>query len=73
MKHIKVEGHSDLYRDPNTGAIINKNKSEYDVYTMAQKARMTDRERINNIESDMNKIKDELYGIKLMLQTLLDR
>ncbi len=73
MKHIKVEGHSDLYRDPNTGAIINKNKSEYDVYTMAQKARMTDRERINNIESDMNKIKDELSGIKLMLQTLLDR
>lgn len=71
--YLKVEGHSDLYRDPKTGAIINTNKSEFEVYSKAQKLRMTDKQRINTLENDISQIQSELTDIKLLLQKLLEK
>ena len=34
MKHLKVEGHNNLLRDGDTGAIINNDKSGYSSYMM---------------------------------------
>ena len=34
---IPVEGHTDLYRDPLSGAIIKTNQEEYDTYIKASK------------------------------------
>ena len=46
MSLIPVEGHNGLYRDSNTNAIINKNRSEYESY----------KNRKKKLENEKNKI-----------------
>jgi hypothetical protein len=60
---IPVEGHSDLKRDPASGAIININKGNVAVI---KAARRKAEERIQTLENDMSEIKD-------MLKTLLNK
>ena len=68
--YIKVEGHSDLSRDPNTQAIINRDRSAYENY-MARKKTLekknsefdTMKEELDNVKSDIGDIKDMLSSI----------
>ena len=62
---IKVEGHPHLYRDENTGAIINCDDVGYDQYI---KSIEKSKERKREI-SDMKKDIDE---IKSLLKILVD-
>ena len=62
---IKVEGHSHLYRDEKTGAIINCDDAGYDQYI---KSIEKSKERKREI-SDMKKDIDE---IKSLLKILVD-
>lgn len=71
MNKIKVEGHSDLYRDPNTGAIINSNKSEFEKYIKTYRKQKTDSARLDNVESDLSELKSEISDIKSMLIQLM--
>jgi len=70
-KFIKVEGHPDLSRDLNSGAIVNRNRSAYDRAKQraaeAQKARDT----IRDTTRDINTLKSEMYEIKSLLQQLV--
>jgi hypothetical protein len=67
---IKVEGHPDLSRDLNSGAIVNRNRSAYDKAKQraaeAQKARDTIRDTIR----DINTLKSEMYETKSLLKKL---
>ena len=36
MSKIKVEGHSNLYRDPDSGAVINSSRADYERYMKAK-------------------------------------
>lgn len=60
---IKVSGHADLVRDPQTGAIINNNRSEYEAY-IARKTAMESRER------DFQRQAEELTNIKLEMESM---
>ena len=40
MKHLKVEGHNNLLRDSETGAIINSDKSGFSSYMMNKNIKM---------------------------------
>ncbi len=68
--YIKVEGHSDLARDPNTQAIINRDRSAYENYmvrkeTLEKKNSEFDtmKEELDNVKSDIGDIKDMLSSI----------
>lgn len=61
---LKVEGHSDLYRDEETKAIINKS-DEYSKYIHQRTLRMNQAEEIKNLKSDINEMKQ-------MMSTLLE-
>ena len=39
MDKVKVEGHSNLYRDTQSGAVIDSNRSEYEQYMKAKQNR----------------------------------
>jgi hypothetical protein len=54
---IKVEGQPDLVRDPNSGAIINTNKSNV---AIIKEARKKSEERLQTLENDVSEIKDML-------------
>jgi hypothetical protein len=62
---LKVQGHSDLYRDENTGAIINKS-SEYDKYIQKRNLRISQAQEINDLKSDVSEM-------KLMMNAILEK
>ena len=76
----KVEGESDLVRDMNSTAIINRNKSAYEMAKKrAEQAKKKlieeeeQRDSIRNATREINTLKCEMHEIKDMLKTLLGR
>ncbi len=63
MKSVK--GHPHLYRDENTGAIINTNSSQY-------KQRLKSISVIKSDKNELNKLREEIDELKLLLTQLTD-
>lgn len=72
MNYLKVEGHNDLFRDPQTNSIINANMAEYQQYLTRRSLKNEETQRINNLESDVSGIKDDLNEIKTLLRSLIN-
>ena len=77
----KVEGESDLVRDMNSTAIINRNKSAYEMDPKKRseqakrnlwKKKNKGRNQKRN-ERDANTLKCEMHEIKSLLQQLVDK
>ena len=50
MEDVKVQGHSDLVRDPITNAIINTNKSGYEEYISRRNIKKSETQKVQNLE-----------------------
>jgi len=72
INYIKVEGHSNLMRDPNTNSIINANMTEYQEYITRRESKSDKNQKIQNLESDVANIKNDLDEIKSLLRSLLN-
>ena len=72
-KFLQVEGHTDLVRDTESNAIINKNKSAYMLAKKRAESAQRERDAIRNASREINNIKCEMHEIKSMLKTLLER
>ncbi len=72
MDYIKVKGHDSLIRDPQTNSIINTNMSEYQEYVSRKKIKNEEQQKIQNLESDVANIKDDLDEIKFLLRSLVN-
>ena len=72
MKYIKVKGHDHLIRDPKTNSIINTNMSEYNEYISRRDFKLKENEKVNNLESDITNMKEDLDEIKLLLRRLIN-
>ena len=57
---IPVEGHSNLFRDRNTGAIVNNDSSGYSQYKKMKQRRQTEREELDTLKKDIDEIKSLL-------------
>lgn len=57
---IPVEGHPNLYRDENSGAIINRDNSAYSQYINAVNYRNQQKAEIDGIKRDVDEIKSLL-------------
>ena len=60
---IRVEGHSNLYRDEKTGAIINTDVVGYRNYLNSSKTIKKEKEELNNMKKDIDEIKGALKEI----------
>lgn len=60
--YIKVKGHENLYRDPNTGAIVNTEIP----------SKNTISSRFTSITADINNLKEDVSEIKRLLQLLIE-
>ena len=69
-EYVKVKDHLSLVRDPRTNAILNTSKSEYDEYMKARKKNASKAERVEQLETDVNDIKNDLSEIKSLLLDL---
>ena len=71
-KHFKqVEGHSDLVRDSQSHAIINKNTSAYEQAKRRAAAAQRQRDEIRDTTREINHLKSEMHEIKNLLTQLL--
>lgn len=67
MDFLKVSGHDGLVRDNRTGAIINTDKSAFE---LAKKNRLT-ASSFNQLQEDVQTLKNDLSDIKNLLRELL--
>ena len=70
MKHINVEGHSNLVRENNSNAILNNDTSQYNQYLSLRAKRKQGTDRIDNMEDDLKSLKDDINEIKTLLRAL---
>ena len=72
-EYLKVEGNADLVRDTNSNAIINKNRSAYEMAKRRAAEAQKQRDEIRDATREINTLKCEIHEIKDMLTILLDR
>ena len=76
----KVEGETDLVRDVNSTAIINRNRTAYDMAKKRSeqaKRKLIEeeeqRDEIRNATREINTLKCEMHELKNLLQILVDK
>ena len=60
---IPVEGHKNLYRDEESGAIINTDSHGYSQYKKSKNIKLTQKEEIDSMKKDIEEIKNLLKVI----------
>ena len=71
MEFYEMEGHKDLARDPETGAIVNVNNLEYTQYLSRREVKTEKNQKVQTMEQDLANVKSELNEIKSLLKELL--
>ena len=66
MKKVKVKDSPSLYRDEESGAIINCSNSQYDEYLKLKEQKMKE-------VSEMDKLKDDVDELKGMMKLILSK
>jgi glutaredoxin 2 len=72
MTYIKVEGYSNLVRDPKNNSIINTNMAEYNEYLKRKEAKDKENQKIQNFEEDLASMKGDIDEIKNLLRSLIN-
>ena len=72
MKKLKVEGHNNLLRDSETGAIINNEKSAFSSYIMNKTIKNEESTRIQKVKRDLANIHSEISELKMLIKEALN-
>jgi len=68
----KLEGHSDLARDPKTNSIINVNSTDYEQYIARRSIKNEEVQKSENVEQELANLKGEINEIKSLLKELVN-
>jgi len=63
MDYKQVEGRSDLFRDNDSGAIVNTDRSAYLAYKAKERQRLNEMDRIEKLQNEVDEIKSLLYKV----------
>ncbi len=63
MKYKQVEGENNLFRDTDTGAIINTDRSAYIAYKNKRQQKLKEMNRIDKLQDEIDEIKSLLYKV----------
>lgn len=72
MDFLRVKGYDKLIRDPRNNSIINTNDMEYNDYLSRKKVKEEESQKIQNLETDVANIKENIDEIKFLLRRLLN-
>jgi len=64
MKYLKVDGHNNLARDTETGAILNFDFDAYQNYMKMKEIKKREEQRVSNLETQIDTLKGDLNEIK---------
>ncbi|WDS61282.1 hypothetical protein SBM3_00203 [Synechococcus phage S-BM3] len=65
----RIEGHSDLRKNMDTGAVVNTDRTAYERYMQSKKQH----QKLNTTVEDINNLKQEISEIKTLLKELLKK
>ena len=68
----KLEGHSDLARDPKTNSILNVNTTDYEQYIARRSVKNEEIEKSQNVEQELADLKSVMNEIKSLLKELVN-
>jgi len=71
MAILKVEGHSNLIKETRTKAIINTNRSDYNIYMARVKQRNQQSDELRSAVKEINTLKAELREIKELVKGIV--
>jgi len=60
---IPIEGHSNLFRDESSGAIVNIDTVEYERYLKVKKKKTEEKQEIENLKLEVSEIKNLLMEL----------
>ena len=63
MKYKQVEGQDNLFRDTETGAIVNTDRSGYLAYKNRKQQKLKEMGRIDKLQNEIDEIKSLLYKV----------
>ena len=63
MTYKQVEGENNLFRDTDTGAIINTDRSAYIAYKTKRQQKLKEMNRIDKLQDEIDEIKSLLYKV----------
>ena len=63
MKYKQVEGENNLFRDTETGAIINTDRSAFVAYKNRRQQKLKEMNRIDKLQDEIDEIKSLLYKV----------
>ena len=72
MKHVQVQGHTNLVRDKRTGAILNTNRNEIARARKIKNIKKRETEVIKNLSQDVDILKEDMKEIKELLFRLVE-
>lgn len=67
MDLIRVDGEENLYRDPNSQAIVNTDSSAYEAYLEAKNRKLSELNEIETLKNDVAELKDMM---RLLIEKL---
>jgi len=63
MKYKQVEGQDNLFRDTETGAIVNTDRSGYLAYKNRKQQKLKEMGRIDKLQNEIDEIKALLFKV----------
>tara|TARA_B100000965_G_scaffold311386_1_gene270946 strand:+ start:288 stop:557 length:270 start_codon:yes stop_codon:yes gene_type:complete len=70
---IPVENREGWFRDPESHAIVNCNKSQYEQYMASYNKREKKEESFNTLQNDVDALKSDISDMKSMLLQLVEK
>ena len=72
-RFYKVEGHSNLIKNPNTGVMLNVNTTELGRAKKRKSAKILKKKSEESIANEVNQLRSDVDDIKSMLQQLIEK
>ena len=69
----KVEGHSNMVRETTSNAIINTDKSAYQIHVQRIREARQSSNDLRNAVRDINNLKAEMFEIKSLLKQIVEK
>jgi len=69
---LKVEGHSDLVRDTNSGAVINTNRTAFLIAKKRSHEATRHKDAMRSVVREINTLKCEMHDIKKLLKRMVE-
>lgn len=72
MSYVQIESHKHLYRDLNSGAILNTNREELKTYYAESEQKNKEFQEKMNLENKVNGLEEDIQEIKILLRNLIE-